>query len=85
MTEEEKAVLEQVKRSFPCWQAKQLKKEITKHTNWISVGRKCVLRVSFLALAVFVVGTSIRKAKDASIWYYKNSENQHTENCTLTQ
>ena len=74
MEDEDKAVLEQVKRSFPCWQAKQLKKKIMMPTNWKSVTSKSVSRVFCLLLVVIVVGLSMHNAENLSIWWQTNPE-----------
>ena len=85
MAEAEKPVLDKVKSSFPYWQDKELKKKFEEHANWKSGTQKFVLRLLLLLLAVYVVGTSIRKTKTLSIWYYKNHKYQHNENCTLSK
>ena len=72
MSEEEKSVLEQVKGTFPCWQSKQLKKEIVRSTNWRFAKEKLVLIVLFILIASFVVGKFIRQTKYISIWWHKN-------------
>merc|ERR1719320_658942 len=74
MEDEDIAVLEQVKRSFPCWQAKQLKKKIMMPTNWKSVTSKSVSRVFCLLLVVTVVGLSMHNAQNLSIWWQTNPE-----------
>ena len=72
MSEEEKAVLGQVKESFPCWQSKQLKKKIMRSTNWRLAKDKSVLIMLFILIASFVVGKFIRQTNYISIWWHKN-------------
>ena len=72
MSEEEKAILKQVKGTFPCWQTRELKKKIMRNTNWRLVIGKSFLIVLLVLIAGFVVGTFIQQTKHISIWWHKN-------------
>lgn len=72
MSEEEKAILKQVKGTFPCWQTRELKKKIMRNTNWRLVIGKYFLIVLLVLIASFVVGTFIQQTKHISIWWHKN-------------
>ena len=71
---EDEAVLEEVKNSFPCWQAKKWKKKIMMNTNWKSVTCKSVSRILCLLVVLVLVGISIQEAKDISIWWQTKTE-----------
>ena len=77
MEDDDKAVLEQVKKSFPCWQTMQMKNKIMAHTNWKSVTGQFIFKFLFLLVVVVVVGISIRQAKDISIWWQNNHNHTH--------
>ena len=86
---EDEAVLEEVKKSFPCWQTKKLKKKIMMHTNWKSLTGKSVSRILCLLVVLVLVGISIQEAKDISIWWQTKTEfiynHAHNVPCNYTK